>query len=311
MTKARPGVVAEQLLTCARCRHPWSDLRDGETRSCRQCGLTGSWSPPCFRYDFDALLRSLNERAWLRHKVLQNNGYISYVFLQEGSLSLPDRPDVRTFGAFIAKNTLPASTSTPAPVLLDVGSGTLPLPGYLVPVQHHFLIGLDPFPSNEFPGLMIIGCCEFLPLADNAVDAVVFGTSFDHLMDYNQSLDEVWRVLKPGGRVLIWMSDRSAYVTQRASLRDFGGWRRKVRYVRQLLARLWERDPLSSVDPDRFFVYPNNTVLPIPDGAVDPFHTVDEHPAWVKDLFFKRGFSLLDEANHNANLVLLAFEKSA
>lgn len=310
MTNQRPSAAVEPLLTCARCQQQWSDLHDG-VLLCSQCGLSGSWSPPCFRYDFDSLLRSLNERAWLRHKVLQNNGYISYVFLQEGSLSLPERPDVHEFGQFIAKNTVRADVAGPPPVLLDVGSGTLPLPGYLVPVQHYTLIGLDPFPSNEFPGLMIIGCCEFLPLADAVVDAIVFGTSFDHLMDYNRSLDEVWRVLKPGGRVLIWMSDRSAYVTHRASLIRAGGWRRKLHYIRHSLARLWKPESLSAVDPSRFFVYPNNVVLQIPDGAIDPFHTVDEHPAWVKKLFVGRGFSLCDEANHNPNLVLLAFEKSA
>lgn len=305
----KSGSNAEVLLVCPRCHEPWGRLEEESTTSCSNCGLAVSWSRPCFQYDSHALLRPLNERAWLRHQVLQNNGYIAYLFLKEGSLSLPDRPDVQEFGRFIAKNASIADSPAATPVFLDIGSGTLPLPGYLVPVRHHTLIGLDPFPSSEFPGLMIVGCCEFLPLADASVNNVVFGTSFDHLMDYERSLDEVWRVLTPGGRILIWMGDRSGYVSQLASLRRVAGWKRLWQKIKTAVIRLWKPDSLYSVDPDRFFIYPNNVVLPIPDGAVDPFHTLHEYPGWVRELFSSRGFKLVDEANHGPNLVLLAFEK--
>lgn len=305
------GSVAEELLACPKCHESLGRLDEEATKSCPHCGLAVSWEPPCFRYDSHALLRPLNERAWLRHQVLQNNGYIAYLFLKEGSLSLPARPDVQEFGRFIAANASTGDSTAAPPVLLDIGSGTLPLPGYLVPVRHHTLIGLDPFPSKEFPGLMIVGCCEFLPLADASVNNVVFGTSFDHLMDYQRSIEEVWRVLKPGGRILIWMGDRSGYVAQLASLRRAAGAKRLWRRIHTAIVRFWKPDSLDCVDPERFFIYPNNVVLPIPDGAVDPFHTLHEYPAWVRKLFDGHGFRLLNEANHGPNLVLLAFEKPA
>lgn len=311
MIPDHPSAAAVPLLCCPRCHERWPGVDEGEAGTCPRCSLTATWTAPCFRYDFSKLLRPLDERAWLRHQVLQNNGFIAYHFLKEGSLSLPERPDVQEFGRFIARHTSPAGSTSSPPVLLDIGSGTLPLPGYLMPVRHHTLIGLDPFPSMEFPGLMIVGCCEFLPLADASVDAVVFGTSFDHLMDYSRSLQEVARVLKPGGRILIWMGDRSGYVAHLKSLRRSAGWRRLWRQVRYAMVRCWQPDSLAAVDPDRFFVYPNDVVLSIPDGAVDPFHTMHEYPAWVRKLFLEHGFVHRDEANHGPNLVLLAFAKPA
>lgn len=309
MTTAPPDHVAEPLLACPRCGAGWADLREGVVMSCVKCGLKATWAPPCFQYGFHDLLRTIDEKSWLRHQALQNNGYIAYTFLQKGSLSLPDRSDVQEFGRFIAKHVTSLEPGGMKPVLLDIGSGTLPLPGYLEPVRQHTLIGLDPYGSPEFPGLMIIGCCEFLPLVSASVNAVVFGTSFDHLMDYRRSIDEIWRVLQPGGRVLIWMGDRSNLVTGIPGLGRRAGWRRMWRHVRHAWIRYWT--PMSSdvIDPDRFVIFPNNVVLPIPDGAVDPFHTAHEYPAWVRQHLEERGFVSIDEALHGPDLVLLAFMK--
>jgi len=53
-----------------------------------------------------------------------------------------------------------------------------------------------------------------LPIKDKSVDAVLFNTSLDHILDYQTAILEAHRVLKPGGRIVI-----AAYVwLERATL---------------------------------------------------------------------------------------------
>ena len=68
-------------------------------------------------------------------------------------------------------------------------------------------IGLEPTyeDRSEF---RIIGISEFLPFRDESLDNVAILTTLDHSLDYHRSLDEAWRVLRPGGTLylatLIW-----------------------------------------------------------------------------------------------------------
>jgi uncharacterized protein YbaR (Trm112 family) len=68
-------------------------------------------------------------------------------------------------------------------------------------------IGLEPTyeDRSEF---RIIGISEFLPFRDESLDNVAILTTLDHALDYHRSVDEAWRVLKPGGTLylatLIW-----------------------------------------------------------------------------------------------------------
>ena len=49
----------------------------------------------------------------------------------------------------------------------------------------------------------VIGLGEILPIRDGSVDAVLFNTSLDHILDYHTAIEEAHRVLKPGGSVVI------------------------------------------------------------------------------------------------------------
>lgn len=85
-------------------------------------------------------------------------------------------------------------------LVLDIGSDKPSHSMQLLPNDCEYL-GLDPYAGHgEF---RIIGLGEVLPINDSSVDAVLFNTSLDHILDYHTAIDEAYRVLKPGGRIVV------------------------------------------------------------------------------------------------------------
>lgn len=145
------------------------------------------------RIDFIPYERARKELpAWKTWEQLQENGLWSYRERPEANLSVPDRRDVTAFRRFAALSGR----------VLDVGCGPGRRPAY-VPDDID-LFGIDPFEPEDPDFYYLKAICEYLPFKDNTFDAVVFGTSFDHVLDVGQSLRECKRVLRSGGRVLLW-----------------------------------------------------------------------------------------------------------
>jgi hypothetical protein len=85
-------------------------------------------------------------------------------------------------------------------LVLDVGSDKPSHSMQLLPSACEYL-GLDPYAGwGEF---RVIGLGEILPFRDASIDAVLFNTSLDHILDYHTAIEEAHRVLKPGGSVVI------------------------------------------------------------------------------------------------------------
>ena len=85
-------------------------------------------------------------------------------------------------------------------VILDIGSDKPSHSSQLLPKNVSY-IGLDPYAgSGEF---RLIALGEMLPIAKGSIDAVTFNTSLDHILDYSTAIDEVIRVLKPNGTIVI------------------------------------------------------------------------------------------------------------
>lgn len=93
---------------------------------------------------------------------------------------------------------------------IGVGSG-LNLPFYRRNVKH--VIGLDPSPKllsmargNLRPGLspveFVEGSAEAIPLQNRSIDTVVTTWTLCSIPDAQRALGEMYRVLKPGGRLL-------------------------------------------------------------------------------------------------------------
>lgn len=283
------SAVTPVRYSCVQCRQPLSIPFSGRgTFYCAACGMPYDCDDSYMRYSFDAMLFNKYQNSYLLNKVLNNNAYISYQTLAEGSLSLGSRPDVARVRDYLYLHAKPGR-------LLDIGCGLLPLPGYLnFPKREGFeLFGLDPMDDRSFEGMRIVGCSEYTPFADQQFDTVVFATSLDHVCNLVDSIRETNRILVHDGRVIIWMGDRSASL--------LGHLRRWVSNKYQSLKRGYR--------VDRYAVFENFTVLYIPKGAVDPYHSYHESPAQVISIMRQTGFELLDKTVNNPDEVFLTFNK--
>ncbi len=120
----------------------------------------------------------------------------------------------------LRKLTIDHALIQPGDSVLDVGCGTgdVTIPAK-VRTGTGKVYGIDPAPEMiavarskaERKGLDIdfrVGVIEALPLADNSIDVVTSSLMMHHLPDdlKVRGLAEIYRVLKPGGHVLIHLS---------------------------------------------------------------------------------------------------------
>ena len=219
----------------------------------------------------DDLFKRLRIRfgdKYLLWKALSNNGRIAEMDLPEGSISLPDRDDVKAFRDFIETHI------SPHDMLLDIGTGIQQ--GYLRYLRFKFLWMLDPFEIKATRArfyFKINAVAEDIPIQDDFFHVVIAATSLDHMIDLGTALKEIHRVTKPGGKFLVWTSDRSNI-------------------------------PIAGV-----VEYPNGSVFFTPPGAVDPFHadnlSIGDQNAMIENAAFKAGeFLNYEETNY-----FLAYEK--
>jgi len=274
---------------CASCRQSIDVLKMGAGLiTCRSCNFQYKYAPRYLGYDFDSLLFKRFGKKYLLNKVLNNNAYLSYLFLKEGSISLPQRQDVIHFREFILSHINSGR-------LLDVGCGLLEVPGYLdfEDKSKFEFFGIDPIEDRSFRGMRIVGCSEFMPFEDEQFDALIFATSLDHVCSLEYTISESYRILVDGGKVLIWMSDH-----QKSLL----GWSRS--WLRRKLINLKK-----GYRTDKFVTYPSRIVLYRPHGAVDPFHAFLERPRAVISLMGNK-FRLIDNVSNNWDEVFLCFSKT-
>lgn len=91
--------------------------------------------------------------------------------------------------------------------VLDVGCGVFGRPYYLSGYPAELISGLDPLPMRESADFELArGLAEYLPWPDSSFSTVVSATSLDHCLSLQQSLDEMTRVLRPDGQMLLWIN---------------------------------------------------------------------------------------------------------
>jgi len=97
----------------------------------------------------------------------------------------------------------------PGKTCLDVGCGILPLPGYMKHAPSVKFTGVDPMTGGRRDFSFVQCKAEELPFRDREFDAVLFATSIDHIEHPTRAVAECFRVLKPGGYVIVWGSFRN------------------------------------------------------------------------------------------------------
>jgi ubiquinone/menaquinone biosynthesis C-methylase UbiE len=96
--------------------------------------------------------------------------------------------------------------------LLDCGCGTAPMLTLLYEkyLDKHFT-GIDLTPkmievakAKKMKNVnLVVGDCENLPFAENSFDAVICSESFHHYPNPQEFFNSVYRVLRPGGRLIL------------------------------------------------------------------------------------------------------------
>ena len=100
---------------CVKCHNPLSwPLEGAGSISCERCFFPYQYGKNYLKYEFDSMLFETYKEKYLLNKVLNNNGYLSYIFLQDASLSLNGRDDVKNFRDYIQSH-------LSGGILLDVG----------------------------------------------------------------------------------------------------------------------------------------------------------------------------------------------
>ncbi len=96
--------------------------------------------------------------------------------------------------------------------LLDCGCGPAPMLTLLhekYPEKNYTGIDLTPEmievakAKNMENVKLVVGDCEKLPFEDNSFDAVICSQSFHHYPNVQDFFDSVFRVLRPGGRLIL------------------------------------------------------------------------------------------------------------
>ena len=96
--------------------------------------------------------------------------------------------------------------------LLDCGCGTAPMISLLYekyPQKHYTGIDLTPkmielAKAKRLHGVeFVVGDCENLPFKENTFDVIICCESFHHYPDVQKFFNSAYRVLKPGGRLIL------------------------------------------------------------------------------------------------------------
>ena len=110
------------------------------------------------------------------------------------------------------KSRLIQSLTSPSDTILDVGCGTGSILRYLMSCGYTDLHGMEVSQAavETLSGVgirMTKGRLPWIPLPDNTFDVVIASQVLEHIVRRGKLVKEIARVLKPGGRLLVFVPD--------------------------------------------------------------------------------------------------------
>ncbi len=169
------------LVQALRCRNaeltqPHPDLTEFyEDANEREAFVRRLFDNSAADYDRINSLMSLGSGAWYRRRVLRDHG------LGPGQRVL----DIAVGTGLLAREAV----------------GIVGLDGLVVGVDPSFGMLTQARASLALP--LVQGQAETLPFADASFDMVTMGYALRHMADFGSVFKELWRVLKPGGSLLV------------------------------------------------------------------------------------------------------------
>jgi len=107
------------------------------------------------------------------------------------------------------------------PSVLDIGGGE-PFQKMLAPYKKWFEgVEYKTLDSEEKYNPTVVGDAHNLPLADGTEDAIICKSVLEHLYDPKKAVEEMWRVLKPGGKALVYTHFIYPYHARKGVYKDY------------------------------------------------------------------------------------------
>lgn len=172
-----------EALTCPTCRSPSLDLQP-DTATCTQCGASGRLGPIVYFRpgNMESASRSTEtdtlDRVKARIKRWIPQLYPALIYLVSP-----------VYATLHVKEFLSQ---------FDLGSGLVLNLGSGVSRVHDGVVNVD---LQDFPEVDLVADVAALPLPDGSVDGILSIAVLEHVKDPHQMVDEMRRVLKPGGKV--------------------------------------------------------------------------------------------------------------
>ena len=108
-----------------------------------------------------------------------------------------------------------------SPTIVDVGCGLQSWALAASGIENGEKIGVDPDPdamSNKDVDRVVIAPADHIPLPDATADLVISSYLLEHVENPSQALREFARILKPGGRLIVWTPNKYNYAIALSSL---------------------------------------------------------------------------------------------
>jgi ubiquinone/menaquinone biosynthesis C-methylase UbiE len=139
----------------------------------------------------------------------------------------------RPWRPFVASMIAEAVEDLPNPVIVDAGCGVASWMLDSAGVRKGIKLGLDVDPDarkNKSVDLVALSSVEDMPIRSESADLIISSYVLEHLEHPEKAFREFARVLKPGGTLILWASNKWNYAMVLSSLTPtwFHNWVRRI-----------------------------------------------------------------------------------